>query len=190
MDSPFMTAIADGLGVAGIRVVRFEFPYMRTMRSGGARRPPDPPQVLIQAWRTVLADVGHASDVVIGGKSMGGRIASVVADEAGVRGLVCLGFPFHAPGKAAGRRVEHLETVRTPMLILQGERDPFGSRAEVEGYTFSPAVRVVFVPDGDHSFRPRGARSTTEAENLRLAVGETARFVTSIYAGQTGPSES
>src|SRR5512134_970358 len=102
MDSPFMAFFAEGLANRGYRVARFEFPYMASRRAGDGqdRRPPDPTHVLIQAWRAVIAQLGAKIGphrLVIGGKSLGGRIASMVADDAGVRGLVCLGYPFHPP---------------------------------------------------------------------------------------------
>jgi len=161
MDSPFMEFFAKGLGKHGHRVVRFEFPYMASQRSTGKRNPPDREPVLRQTWLRVVEMLRAASPdgpnvgLVIGGKSMGGRIASLVADEAQVVGLVCLGYPFHPVGKPNRLRVEHLRTIKTPMLILQGERDPFGSREEVAEYKLSPAIRVAWVEDGDHSFKPR-----------------------------------
>ena len=107
MDSPFMAAFAEGLAAEGFRVVRFEFPYMVKRRLTGTRRPPDRVPVLLEAWRAVIAALGPGR-LVIGGKSLGGRMASLVADETGVRGLVCLGFPFHAPGKPATERIGHM----------------------------------------------------------------------------------
>ena len=91
MDSPFMAAFAEGLGARGIGVARFEFPYMRQRRTGGGKRPPDRAPALRQSWLEVIDALGGAPGLAIGGKSMGGRIASLLADEAGVRGLVCLG---------------------------------------------------------------------------------------------------
>lgn len=173
MDSPFMTAVAHGLAQAGLRVARFEFPYMAARRGGG-RRPPDRQPVLLDTWRAVVGHFGR--DVVIGGKSMGGRMASLVADELGVAGLVCLGYPFHAAGKADRPRVAHLETLRTPTLICQGERDPMGDRATVAGYRLSPAIRLHWLVDGDHSFKPRKASGRSEAENRAEAIAAVAAF--------------
>src|SRR5262249_14451098 len=141
MDSPFMEFFATGLARRGFRVVRFEFPYKAGERGTGKKKPPDREPVLRQTWLKVVAMLGPEG-LVIGGKSMGGRIGSLVADDAGVAGLVCLGYPFHPVGKPEQLRVEHPRTIRTRTLILQGERDPFGSREEVAGYKLSPAVQV------------------------------------------------
>jgi predicted alpha/beta-hydrolase family hydrolase len=105
---------------------------MANFRRTGQKRPRDREPVLRETWLQIVAMLGHQR-LVIGGKSMGGRIASLIADEAGVAGLVCLGYPFHPTGKPDRLRVEHLRTIQTPTLILQGTRDPFGSREEVEG---------------------------------------------------------
>jgi predicted alpha/beta-hydrolase family hydrolase len=177
MDSPFMNAMAGGLAERGLRVARFEFPYMRHKREGRGSRPPDREPVLLQAWRDAVEALGGGDRVVIGGKSMGGRMASLVADELGVRGLVCLGYPFHPPGKPESLRVRHLEPLRTPALIVQGTRDALGSRGEVEGYTLSPAIRLVWLEDGDHSFKPRVSSGHTEKGHLAAAVEAVAGFV-------------
>jgi predicted alpha/beta-hydrolase family hydrolase len=136
MDSPFLNTMAAGLAGGGLRVARFEFPYMRRRRETGERRPPDREPALRQAWLDVIATLGGAPGgghrLVIGGKSMGGRMASLVADEAGVRGLVCLGYPFHPPGQPEKLRTAHLRDLRTTTLIVQGTRDPLGTREEVE----------------------------------------------------------
>jgi len=95
----------------------------------------------------VIAQLG-AKNLVIGGKTMGGRIASMVADEAGVAGLICLGYPFHPVGKPERLRVEHLRGLKTPALIVQGDRDPFGSKSDVGAYGLSEAVQVHWLPDG------------------------------------------
>jgi hypothetical protein len=125
----------------GLRVVRFEFPYMQKWRATGERRAPDPPRVLEAAWKEVIALLGH-EHLVIGGKSMGGRVASMVADDARVKGLVCLGYPFHPPGKPGKTRVAHLQRLQTPALILQGTRDPFGTSEDVETYALSRKPRL------------------------------------------------
>ena len=176
MDSPFMDRIAKGVAAAGWRVVRFEFPYMAARRETGARKPPDRAPVLLDIWRSVIADLG-ADTLVIGGKSLGGRMASMIADEARVRGLVCLGYPFHPPGRPDRLRTAHLEMLGTPALILQGERDPFGRADEVPGYGLSDAISLSWLPDGDHSFKPRKASGHTEDGNLALAVGRICGFL-------------
>jgi predicted alpha/beta-hydrolase family hydrolase len=179
MDSPFMDFFAQGLGKQGLRVVRFEFPYMASQRSTGARKPPDRQDVLRATWLRVVDRLG-AKGLVIGGKSMGGRIASLIADEAGVAGLLCLGYPFHPVGKPQQLRVEHLRTIKTPTLILQGERDPFGIREEVVGYKLPRKIRVVWLKDGDHSFKPRKSSGMTEAENWQAALDEIEKFVANL----------
>lgn len=209
MDSPFMQAIATGLAQRGWRVVRFEFPYMARLRTTGRRSAPDRLPVLLEAFRQQVALEGDGRPLFLGGKSMGGRIASLLLDElaeggtaAGepataaapisgaarasartkastkasaamkpaVIGAICLGYPFHPPGKPQQLRTEHLQTLRTPALILQGERDPFGRPDEVAGYALSPRVQVRWIPHGDHSFKPTRSSGLTEAGNWDLAV--------------------
>ena len=180
MDTPFMTTVARGLGERGIRVVRFEFPYMASRRTGGKRGAPDREAVLLATWREVVAQLGGGARVVIGGKSMGGRLASLVADELRVRGVVCFGYPFHPPGQPAKVRTAHLETLASPMLVLQGERDPFGKREDVAGYRLSPQIRVEWIPDGDHSLKPRAKSGVTERQNLTHAIEIAAAFMATI----------
>ena len=116
---------------------------------------------------------------MIGGKSLGGRIASMAADEAGVAGLVCLGYPFHPPGKPERLRTKHLETLRTPTLIVQGTRDALGSREDVAGYRLSPSIRIAWIEDGDHSFKPRASSGRTEAQTLAEAIAHVQEFLSS-----------
>ena len=178
MDTPFMAVVARGIATRGIRVVRFEFPYMASRRTGGPRRAPDRPAVLLESFREAVRD--HArGQVFIGGKSMGGRIASMVADELAVDGLICLGYPFHPPGSPAKLRTAHLATLRTPALIVQGERDPFGNRDEVRGYDLSTAIHVEWLTDGDHSFKPRKGSGVTNEANLERAIDLAAKFIMS-----------
>lgn len=177
MDAPRMEAIADGLVEAGVRVIRFEFPYMRRRRVSEKRGAPDRPAILEATWHEVLERVGVPDTLVIGGRSMGGRVASMVADEAGVRGLACLGYPFHPLGKPERTRTAHLAELRTPTLIVQGERDPMGNRDDVAGYVLSPSIEVVWLPDGDHSFVPRKRSGVTEAENVATAVEAVRAFI-------------
>jgi len=169
-----MAAFAEGLAARGLRAARFEFPYMAQRREDGKKRPPNPARVLLDTWRQVIDAIGR-DNLVIGGKSMGGRMASMVAAEleaegTPVRGVVCLGYPFHPPGKPEKLRTEHLVTLKTKTLICQGTRDPFGTDAEVPEYPLSKAIRLMWLPDGDHGFKPRKASGRTEAENWETAL--------------------
>ncbi len=176
MDSAFMQSIAQGVAERDIRAVRFEFPYMEQRRRDGKRRAPDREPRLLDAWREVIRELG-AGRIVIGGKSLGGRMASLIAEETGVLGLICLGYPFHPPGKPERLRIAHLMPLDIPALVLQGERDPFGNISEVAGYGLPPNIRVRWLADGDHSFVPRKRSGRTEADNLAEAVNEIADFV-------------
>jgi predicted alpha/beta-hydrolase family hydrolase len=179
MDTPFLSFFARRLADHGLRVVRFEFPYMASARHKGKRSPPDAEAVLRQTWLDVIKKLG-ADGLVIGGKSMGGRMASLVADEAGVLGLVCLGYPFHPVGKPDRLRVAHLTTMRTRTLIVQGERDPFGTRDEVAGYALSAAVQLAWLPDGDHDFKPRKTSGSTQTQNWEAGLSQVLKFVASL----------
>jgi uncharacterized protein len=175
MDSPFLEYFATGLAGRGVRVVRFEFPYMHARREG-RRPPPDREPVLLDHWRGVLTALGGRPPVV-GGKSLGGRMASLLADEIGARGLVCLGYPFHPPGKPQRLRVAHLENLRTSALVVQGTRDALGSHDEVVGYRLSPSIRVHWIEDGDHSLKPRARSGRSERQNLNEALDAVTQFV-------------
>jgi predicted alpha/beta-hydrolase family hydrolase len=179
MDSAFMQRVAEGVAASGVRVIRFEFPYMQRRRESGKRGAPDPAPVLMQHFREMIGQHG-AGKVVVGGKSMGGRIASMVADEAGVRGLVCLGYPFHPPGQPDKTRTKNLENLRTPTLILQGTRDSFGNPDDVGRYKLSRAIRIEWIQDGDHSFKPRANSGRTESDNLRAAIALVCDFIAAL----------
>jgi len=175
MDSPFMQAFAEGLSGLGLRVARFEFPYMAERRRTGIKRPPNPAPVLLATWRAAIEVLG-ARNLIIGGKSMGGRIASMVADEAGAAGLVCLGYPFHPPGRPEKTRIAHLAALRTPALFVQGSRDTLGNIEDVAAYPLSKAIRLQWMEDGDHGFKPRKASGFTEQGHWQSAIEAVAAF--------------
>ncbi|QEY63986.1 alpha/beta hydrolase [Metapseudomonas lalkuanensis] len=179
MDSPFMHDIAQRLAARGIAVVRFEFPYMAALRGDGRRRPPNPQAQLLGCWREVHALVRQqvTGPLAIGGKSMGGRMASLLADELGADALVCLGYPFHAVGKADKPRVAHLADLKTPTLIVQGERDPMGDRLTVAGYSLSDAIRVQWLVAGDHDLKPLKASGFSHEQHLEAAAGSVEAFL-------------
>lgn len=177
MDSPFMNAFAAGLGEAGMRVLRFEFRYMAMRREDGKKRGPSRAPALEQEWHAVLSECTNAGRVAIGGKSMGGRIASMIADHAKVDALVCLGYPFHPTGKPEKLRTAHLAGLQTPTLIVQGERDPFGTKAEVEGYDLSSRIALHWLADGDHSFKPRKSSGRSQAQNWDEGIAAITDFL-------------
>jgi predicted alpha/beta-hydrolase family hydrolase len=183
MDSPFMSELAQDLAARGIRVGRFEFPYMARRRKTGTRIPPDRAPVLLEAFRDVARAVAGADgldSLVIGGKSMGGRMASMLADELGVRGVVCLGYPFHPPASPEKTRVEHLAGLKAPCLIVQGTRDAFGTREEVQRYVLSKSIRLEWVPDGNHDLTPRRRAGFDPAASREHWLQKVAEFVVSL----------
>ena len=175
MDSEFLEVFAEGLAANGLRVVRFEFPYMAKRRIDGKRRPPDRMDVLLAAYRHIVCAT-QADTLIVGGKSMGGRVASMIADDLEAAGLVCLGYPFHPPGKPEKLRTQHLQNLITPSLFLQGERDPLGTRGEIENYGLSHSITIKYLPDGDHDLKPRKASGRTRDENWREAIRHMAEF--------------
>ena len=179
MDTSFMDFFAEGLGQRGYRVARFEFPYMAKRRESGGRRPPDRQPVLLETWQTVVAKI-DAEKLVIGGKSMGGRMATMMADEAGVSGLLCLGYPFYGAGRADKPRTAHLEALKTPTLICQGTRDPMGNRETVSGLKLSKCLAIHWAEDGDHDLKPRKASGRTHEQNLTGALDAAAAFLSAL----------
>jgi predicted alpha/beta-hydrolase family hydrolase len=178
MDSKSMTAAADALGAAGFRVVRFEFGYMSERRTSGSRRPPPRADKLKDEYAAAVAALGCQGPLIIGGKSMGGRVASMVADDLHkaekIVGLLCLGYPFHPPGKPDSLRTAHLANLQTPTLICQGTRDELGSREEVEGYDLSPQIEILWLEDGDHDLKPRKTVSGFSAADHLVRMAEAA----------------
>ncbi|MFL2869784.1 MAG: alpha/beta fold hydrolase [Pirellulaceae bacterium] len=184
MDSPFMQYFAESLAASNVRVIRFEFPYMNRARQRGKRLPPDRMPVLLDAYKDVIQRVrkdlpDHVS-VVIGGKSMGGRVASMVLEESCASGVVCLGYPFHPPGKPEKLRVEHLYQIKKKVLFVQGERDTFGKREEVAQYNLPSHFQLAWMTDGDHGFKPRKASGRSEQENWDAAVSTIQQFLSTI----------
>jgi predicted alpha/beta-hydrolase family hydrolase len=175
MDSPAMNAITAALAEAGFRVARFEFGYMASRRTAAGRKPPPRAETLIGEYKSAVEKLGAKGPLIIGGKSMGGRVASMLVDElfaAGeVAGLLCLGYPFHPPGKPEQLRTKHLAGLKAPALICQGTRDVFGSRQEAAGYKLSKQIEILWLEDGDHDLKPRKAISGfTAADHLKAAA--------------------
>ncbi|WP_137817272.1 alpha/beta family hydrolase [Pseudomonas sp. 2FG] len=179
MDSPFMQGMAERLATRGVAVLRFEFAYMAARRVDGRKRPPNPQAQLLEAWRQVYAQVRQefSGPVAIGGKSMGGRMASLLADELGSAALVCLGYPFHAIGKVDKPRVAHLADLQTPTLMVQGERDAMGDRLTVAGYKLSVMIELLWLTAADHDLKPLKASGFTHEQHLDSAADAVAAFL-------------
>lgn len=180
MDSDFMNDMAARLAAQGISVMRFEFPYMAQRRIDGRKRPPNQQAQLLECWRHTFASLRpHVTGcLAIGGKSMGGRMASLMADELGADALVCLGYPFYATGKPEKPRVAHLAELKTPTLIVQGERDALGNRKAVESYALSKAIELLWLPTANHDLKPLKASGVTYEQCLATTAQRVAGFLT------------
>lgn len=184
-DSPFMEELAEALDAEGIAAVRFEFPYMQKRRQDGKRRPPDRQPRLLESFRSVLeevrSEVGDSCPILVGGKSMGGRMASLlVAEESGIDGLVCFGYPFHPPGKPDSWRIDHFPRIECPMLVMQGTRDPFGKPDEVnERRSELGACQLVWLEGGNHDFQPLARQAETRQDLIKEAARQVRVFIES-----------
>lgn len=190
-DSGFMRMFAGGLASRGLDVMTFNFVYMEQGRSV-----PDQKHKLESCFRAVIATaVKHRklknNRLLIGGKSMGGRIASQVAAEASpekaplaeqINGLVFLGYPLHPPGNPAKLRVDHLEHIRKPMLFVQGTRDALGTPDEIEPFVkgLRPAAKIHAIEGGDHSFKAPKKFGMPQEQIYETAMDEIVRWAESI----------
>ena len=183
MDSASMNATTKALAAAGFRVARFEFGYMAGRRTEAGKKPPPKAETVMPEYVAAIDDLGPTNGpLIIGGKSMGGRVASMIADaeyDAGrIAGLLCLGYPFHPPGRPTQLRTKHLIGLRTPALICQGTRDEFGVPDEVATYGLSPKIEVKWLEDGDHDLKPRKAISGfSTADHLKTVADSVTEWV-------------
>ncbi|MCQ2028806.1 alpha/beta fold hydrolase [Stutzerimonas zhaodongensis] len=182
MDSPFMQQMTERLVARGVAVWRFEFAYMAERRSTGRKRPPNRQPQLLEQWRAVYQLVRQqtAGPLAVGGKSMGGRMASLLADELAVDALVCLGYPFHAAGKPEKPRVAHLADMQTPTLIVQGERDALGDRDRVASYSLSTAIELHWLEAADHDLKPLKRSGFTHEQHLDATADAVANFLANL----------
>ncbi|MFW8609197.1 alpha/beta family hydrolase [Rhizobium beringeri] len=179
MDSSSMTSAANALAGVGFRVARFEFAYMAARRTSGVRKPPPRAETLIPEYEAAIVELGVSGPLIIGGKSMGGRVASMVADDlhrrGKIAGLLCLGYPFHPPGQPEKLRTGHLKELTTPTLICQGTRDEFGTRDEVERYDLSSLIEILWLEDGGHDLKPRKKISGFSSADHLATMAKTAK---------------
>ncbi|MFQ3172719.1 MAG: putative alpha/beta-hydrolase family hydrolase [Oleispira sp.] len=192
MNSDFITEVVEKWSNKGIRVVRFNFPYMIKRAEDGKRRPPDRMPKLLAAYEAVIKQLN--CPVVIGGKSMGGRISSMLLAENALRetserlpilGSACLGFPFHAPKKDSKDRLDHLKELTQPLLIVQGTRDALGTQEEVNEYIrakkINASIQLRWLEDGDHNLKPRKASGFSYQQHIDNAIDQTAEFVLKLH---------
>lgn len=188
MNSEFMSQVAEEWAKKGIRVIRFNFPYMIKREEDGKRRPPDRAPKLLAAYEEVIKQLN--CPVVIGGKSMGGRMSSLLLAENALRdegdrlpilGSACLGFPFHAPKKDPKDRLDHLKELHEPLFIVQGTRDALGNQDDVNGYTkegrLNTSIRLSWLEDGDHDLKPRKASGLNHQQHIDSAINKVAEFI-------------
>jgi len=180
MEHPFLAGVAGGLAASEVAALRFDFPYRVT-----GRRSPDPPAVLLEAWRGALeaaADRSNGRPLAATGKSLGGRMASMLAAEMGgmfpAAALVFFGYPLHAPGRPEKTRDAHLPSIRIAMLFIQGTADALARFDLIEELVarLGPIARLHVVEGGDHSFRVRGTRRPDEETGEELGA-VAARFL-------------
>jgi predicted alpha/beta-hydrolase family hydrolase len=178
MDSDFMQAAAQGLAGCGYQVVRFEFPYMQARREDGRRRPPNRMPQLLEHFRGRIDELDDGVPLWLAGKSMGGRVATMLLEDApdSVRGVLVFGYPFYAVKKPQQPRIEHLAELSLPVHIFQGTRDALGSREAVEAYGLSAQVQLHWLDDGDHDLKPRKASGLTQSQHLATVFSTVARL--------------
>ncbi|MEH6443010.1 MAG: alpha/beta family hydrolase [Oceanospirillaceae bacterium] len=181
MDHPFMQQVTDQLVSIGLQVVRFEFPYMAQRRVTGRKLLPDKLPVLIASFKEAISkvksDVESQSNskqirVYLAGKSLGGRVATIMACTESVAGVFVYGYPFHPINKPDRLRVEHLQNIDTQIHIYQGERDKLGNADEVENYTLSSKVTVEWLADGDHDLKPRVRSGFTQQQHMKSVLSK------------------
>ncbi len=185
MNAAALVTVADALADAKIPSLRFNFPYKEA-----GRRSPDRPPVLEASLREAAAELARLARVprerlVLGGRSMGGRIGSMVAAQDGALGLVLLGYPLHPPGKADQLRVEHFSKLRMPVLFASGTRDAFGTPDELKRHAkkIKGPVSFHWIDTGDHGFKPLKASGLTPASALAGVADAVVSFVAKLPGG-------
>ncbi len=182
-DSTFMEDLSAALEREGIGTIRFEFPYMQKRRKDGKKRPPDREPVLLEYFSGVIdrvrAELGSTSLILVGGKSMGGRMASILASRRDdIDGVICFGYPFHPPGKLDRWRTAHFRDLNCPILVLQGTRDPFGKPDELADHQQElEAIDLRWLEGGNHDFQTLKSQPQTQSELIAQAARETRIFV-------------
>lgn len=179
--SDFLNIVSDQLVASGVNVLRFNFPYMDKRIEDGKRRPPDRMPKLLTCLTQVIAEYQTDLPLFLMGKSMGGRVAATFTKEAikakNIAGVICLGYPFHPQKQPDKLRLEPLQNITKPVLIIQGDRDALGNKSDIESYSFAALCQVNFLPDGDHDLKPRVKSGYTHQQHLNSAITLINRFI-------------
>ena len=177
----FMQRMQDLLCEQGINTWTFNFGYMQKAYAHDTKIPPTRLPQLIDEYSHVIAEIRHRepdAQLWVGGKSMGGRVAChLAAQTKWVKGVAVLGYPFHPVGKPDKTRLEILDAITQPILIVQGERDTFGNVTEIGSYCLPVHIQLKYLTDGDHSFKPRKTSGCSQLEHMRAAAIAIAQFI-------------
>ncbi|MBW6390885.1 alpha/beta family hydrolase [Billgrantia antri] len=177
--SLYMNQLRDALAERGVQTLAIEFAYMQRAEREGRRIPPPPVERLVEElsrWCDILTHP-QGGTLWLGGKSMGGRVASLLAARQRAAGLILCGYPFHPPAKPETLRLAHWPQIDSPTLVVQGSRDPFGTREEVESYVLGERACVHWLEDGDHDWKPRRRSGRTQAELIEEGATAIAAFM-------------
>ncbi|WOH38746.1 alpha/beta family hydrolase [Thalassotalea fonticola] len=177
MDSDFMTEFTQLLNERHINVIRFNFPYMQQRLVDGKRRPPGKMDILKESYINRIKQYAVQLPLFIGGKSMGSRVAAMVANEDKVKGIVCIGYPFHPQKKPEKLRLEPLQQANKQVLIVQGDRDALGNQDEISDYALPTNIHVHYVADGDHDLKPRVKSGFTHLQHKISAANLIKTFI-------------
>lgn len=178
-DSALMVTLREALAGEGVQTLAIEFGYMQRMRREARRRPPPRIDLLVDELAHWCDTVSHPelAPLWLGGKSMGGRAASLFAARDQAVGLVLCGYPFHPPRRPESLRLAHWPLLACPTLVVQGSRDPFGTREELAGHALPEVARVHWLEDGDHDWKPRRASGRDQGQLIAEAAGVIAAFI-------------
>ena len=179
MDSIFMNTISDGLNNNGIITFRFEFPYMEKRRSG-KNTFPDKLDVLCDFYKKIYFNIKKANpdkNIWLGGKSMGGRVSTLISRSLDIKGVIVFGYPFHPINKLDKLRLESLQLSGPPILIIQGTRDKFGTITEVKKYKIHKNNTIFWIKDGDHSYNTLKKSGLSSKNAIVQAYNEASIFI-------------
>ncbi|KGJ91051.1 alpha/beta fold hydrolase [Thalassotalea sp. ND16A] len=177
IDSEFIVEISALLNQQGLNVIAFNFPYMQQRLIDGKRRPPNKMDVLLASYLERIKQYQGELPLFIGGKSMGSRVAAMLANEDKVSGVFCLGYPFHPQKQPDKLRLEPLQNAQKPVLIVQGDRDALGNKDEITSYMLKDNIKVQYVEDGDHDLKPRVKSGFTHQQHKNSAAKIIVEFI-------------